>query len=466
MLELKTKQELAKYAFRLASGSNLVRYRNITYIPADYETRMTDVPPDIDRTIWLPLNRDAVRELAAEQFDILFATDGELRSFDFMVAQVATQETKPVSSLLVRTRHGLKELDDQGNLADATGDFRPNTLAPMLNDDQATKDRAFAVVSGWLNSEEEAHSLLRHAATALAPGWSAVKYVLLLGEGRNGKSLFLKMLHTLFGRENVSGVTRQTIAEASPAVTDLNGKLLNIVYDGMAAYVKDSGMEKSLIAGEPVGIRLLYESTMTPVQTNALFLEGLNREPKTGDKTSALQKRLVRFQFPNVYPLDHKFERAMLAEESLGAFMSLLIEHYVGVDDVASGLAPTKRAIELQLEQLFANSLGLQFLKHVEDNDPFGVKGLLTTAMPELVGRFQSWRVKENDMGSWSEPDVMAVFAPLVNTERRSVRVNGSPRKVRVVTSFKEEAAMFIADQKESDDTEDGEDGEAVVDEG
>lgn len=452
MLELKTKKQLAEEAFKLAQGLNLVRYRSITYIPADYETRETSVPPDIDRTIWLPLTRDDIRRLGASQFDTLFGTDSELASFDFMVAQTAIQMDKAASSLLVRTEHGLKELDETGQLVTATGEFRPNSLTPMLNTNQTDKDRVFEVISGWLDSDEEAESLLTHLATSLAPGWSAVKYILLLGEGRNGKSVMLKMLHHLFGKPNVSNVTRQAISEQSAVVTDLNGKLLNIVYDGQAQYLKDSGAEKSLIAGEPVPIRRLYESTATMVQTNALFIEGLNREPKTHDKSTALQKRLVRFQFPNTYALDHKFERSMLSPKSLGAFLALLIDRYVTEDEVATKLAPTQKAIELQLEQMYSNSISLQFLKYIEESDPLGVHGLLGAPVSELVQKFKSWRLREDDLGTWAEPDVQALFLPLLNTERKTQRVNGQPRKVRVVTSLKLEAAQFIESLKGVDD--------------
>lgn len=387
MLELKTKKELARDAFILASGHELVRYHNVTYIPADYETRdVTQVPPR-DRTIWLPLTRSRVQQMAAAEFDTLFGSDGELSAFDFMVAQSATQQAEAVSALLIRTEAGLKELNCAGHLVQPTGDFRPNALLPVLNNDAAERERVFSVISGWLDSDVEAESLLRHLATSLAPGWSAVKYVLLLGDGRNGKSLLLKMLHSLFGADNVSNVTRQAISEQSAVVTELNGKLLNIVFDGRAEYVKDSGTEKSLVAGEPVSIRRLYESTGTVVQTNALFVEGLNREPKTQDKTTALQKRLVRFQFPNVYELNHSFEKLMLRPESLGAFMSLLIDHYVGEDSVAVELAPTTKAIELQLEQMYANSLGLQFIRWVDDTDPLGSSNLLGSRCRTSSGR-------------------------------------------------------------------------------
>lgn len=454
MLELKTKKELARYAHTLAVGSELVRYRSVTYIPGDFETHDVSVTPAGDRAIWFPLTRDRIRQMGASQFDILFGSDGELAAFDFMVTQNARQEYRPVSTLLVRTPEGLRELKADGSLADVPGTFLPNYLMPMLNQDKGDKERIFSVIEQWLDSEEEAHSLLSHLATSLSPGYSAVKYVLLLGEGRNGKSVLLKMLQGLFGRENVSSVTRQHIAEQNPVVTELNGKLLNIVYDGRADYLKDSGTEKSLIAGEPVPIRKLYESTPTIVQTNALFIEGLNREPKSNDKSSALQKRLVRFQFPNVYSLDHKFERSMLTEKSLGAFLALLIDHYVREDEVAEKLAPTTKAVELQLEHMYINSVALQFLKYVEENDALGVQGLIGENLTKLTQAFQSWRLKENDLGTWAEPDVATLFQPLLHTERKSQRVDGQVRKIRIVTGLKLEAAAFIDTLKGAEEDE------------
>lgn len=456
MLELKTKKELAQYAFTLASSFNLVRYRNTTYIPQDYESLESDPLPSGDRTIWMPLSRDALRERAAGQFQALFGTDGELSSFEFMVAQNAQAERSTTKTLLIKTSEGLRELRPDGELHLPSGAFVANTVLPMLNTDEKDKERILSTIREWVDSEEEAASLLSHLATCLSPGWSAVKYVLLLGEGRNGKSLLMKMMQALFGQANVSNITRQLISEQNPVVTDLNGKLINIVFDGRAEYLRDSATEKSLVAGEPVPIRKLYESAPTIVQTNALFVEGLNREPKSNDKSTALQKRMVRFQFPNIYALDHKFERQMLDEKSLGAFLSLLIDHFVLEDEVAERLAPTARAVQLQLEHMYVNSIALQYLAYLDENDPTGVLGILGDPMPDLVKRFQSWRVKENDLGTWAEPDVMALFQPLLNTERRSMRVDGAPRKVRVITSLKPEATAFLESLK-GDDIDDDE---------
>jgi hypothetical protein len=288
----------------------------------------------------------------------------------------------------------------------------------------------------------------------LSPGWSAVKYILLLGVGRNGKGVLIKMLHGLVGSENISHVTRQHMAENNPVVTELNGKLLNLIYDGQAEYLKDTGTEKSLVAGEPVPIRKLYDSNTTTVQTNALFVEGLNHEPKSKDKSSALQKRLVRYHFSNVYPLNRAFEKKMTSEKMLGAFLSLLIDHYVLEDELAEKLALTSKAMELQLEHMFTNSIGLQFLKNFDLVSAGGIDDMVGLTIDDLVQKFRAWRLAEGDSGQWAEPDIVGLFDPLVETDRVSKRVNGKPRKVRAVRTLRPEARSFIENQKEDEDAE------------
>lgn len=464
MLVTKTPAQLADEAFRLAQSQHMVRYHNITYIPADFETLETAVPPEPDRTIWLPLTQQEIRQRAADQFDTLFKSPNELAGFEFMVAQSADVEDGDIRSLLIRTPDGLKELDEFGKLIDPDHTFRPNTVLPMLNEDVDDKAKVFAVISGWLNSDEDAESLLSHLATCLSPGWSVVRYVLLIGEGRNGKSLMLRMVQGLLGQENVSNVSRQLMSLENAAVLDVNGKLANIVFDGAAEYVKNSGPEKSLIAGEPVGIRRLFESTLTQAQTTGLFIEGLNREPKTSDKSLALQKRLVRFFFPNVYALDRRFEKMMLSEPMLGAFLSLLVDRYVPEEELAVRLAPTKQSMLLQLEAMHTNSQAMQFLQHLEEHSTAGAVGVVGMEMSELAKDFKAWRVGQSDITTWSEPDIVALFAPLLNSERRSKREAGKVIKVRVVTALKSEAAAYIETLRgdENDETV----IEALVDDG
>ena len=71
----------------------------------------------------------------------------------------------------------------------------------------------------------------------------------ICGENGAGKSTLMKVLSGVYPAGSYDG---------------------DIVFDGQATYLKDSGTEKSLVAGETVAIRKLYESTPVLVQTTIL----------------------------------------------------------------------------------------------------------------------------------------------------------------------------------------------------
>ena len=228
-MEPTTKHALALAAKTLAQSYDLVLHGTDTYIPVDIITGEKG-PTDADSCIWLPLTRQDKRKMGNALSNILFTSDSELTNFDLMLKQYATENEDPVTRLLVKTEDGLRVLDETGQLIEPDGTFLPNFISPVLNEDPGDKAKVFEVISGWLNSDEEATSLLRHLSTALSPGWSAIKYILFIGDGRNGKSVLLSMLSDLFGHGNVSHVTRQQIAERLPVAAELNSKLLPLMY--------------------------------------------------------------------------------------------------------------------------------------------------------------------------------------------------------------------------------------------
>lgn len=449
MPQLRSKRELSEFAGRLAKSMFVQSYRGLLYIPVDVKTGEYDLTPAKERRVWTVLDMRLLLRIASEQYDTMFSKESEVDEFAFMIEQQSEHPDIRMDRLLVKTDDGLKVLDGSGVLSDPDGEFVPNVLPVKL--DATHADEVWRTIVEWLgDSEEEAHSLLHHCATALAPHWSAVKYVLLIGEGRNGKSILLSMLERVFGSENVSSLSRQDIADKSPAVLDLRGKLMNIVFDGQSVYLKDSGDEKSLVAGEVVGVRKLYRSSITKVQTNALFIEGLNREPKSGDKSSALQARLVRFRFPNVYQDDLEFKDRMLSDPYIGGLLYLLISHYVVKEQKAKLLAPTQRSLELKAEHELNNSLALQYLLWLVETGK-DLDALLGTKLDDLTSQFRSWRLSQGDMSAWDSTNVAGLFSQYMDTERRTMRIPGvsSPRKVRVITGFKPAALVVLPDVEE-----------------
>jgi len=446
MLDILTKKELTQLANDMARGFAILKYNHVLYLPVHYLTGANDPALKPEERVWRPLSVQQVLDMARATRKVMFYGESEKSAFYSMVDQVAESVTATPGTVLLNAGGALVELRADGKLHDPTHEFVPHYISTPVNDDAEAKSKVRATIVEWLNgNEEDAESLLSHMATALAPHWSAVKYVLLIGEGRNGKSLLMKMVMGLLGGDNISHVTRQDMSASKSTCLDLQSKLANIVFDGPASYLKDSGPEKSLIAGETTPIRRLYASQATPVQSNALFLEGLNREPKTGDKSLALQKRLVRFQFTRTYELNYGFEAIMTSDVALGAFLALLLDHYVLQSEVHTKLKPTITSSMLQLDQMHANSMPFQFIEWFDNTDALGVEGLLNENIPDVVAKFKQWRLVEmGDINVWADKDVEQMLTPLFDTDRKSKRINGRPRKVRVITGFKQQLTQFI----------------------
>ena len=418
-MEIVTPKQLATRAGTLAQSLELSYHKGMLFLPRDFETGQPG-PCAPERRVYEAMTRDDVRRLANSQAGILFQNDAQLSSFELMMKQFAKQEYEDTDLMLLATEEGLRSLLPDGSLAEPPDTFVPNFISTPVNRDLVAQQQVRDTMVNWLGNEEDVESLLYHLATALAPGYSAVKYLLFLGAGRNGKSVLLKMVEDLFGRPNVSSITRQQIAAALPVCHELNNKLLNIVFDGKMEYIKDSSMEKTLVAGERAQVRMLYESGTTEVQTNALFIEALNSEPKTRDKSSALQKRLARFYFPNTFELDHQFEAEMRTPWKLGALLALLLDHYVRKDEVATKLKLTDRAVELQVDQQLLNSPMLQFVDWLCRSDPSWIKKFREGNQPvePLVASFMAWRVDEG-FSEYNSTEVLRMFRTAFITEVR-----------------------------------------------
>ena len=444
-MDYQTPTQLRQLVLNIRDGYEPIMLGETMYIAVDWQTEQLDPRPKPEDSIWMPLGfKDRLR-LANEKYQVLFKNTGEHSAWDFQLRQVVPTIPEVQDGLLVKTSEGLMRLTAQGNLEPQDGTFAPNYIRPMLNDDADTKKMVWDTLVEWVGGAEDAKSLLHHLATSLAPHYSAVKYVLLIGDGRNGKGTLLKMITALYGPENISSVSRQDMSESKPAVISLNGKLLNVIYDGSSAYLGDSGVEKTLVAGEPVWIKKLYENDPIEVRTNALFIEALNQEPKTRDKGPALQKRLSRFFFENHYELDAAFEKLMLSSPVLGAFLSLLIDHYVVEDDRAAKLKLTDRSMELQMESAWFGNPVLQYIEYLAKDDLKYLKVLEAGNMPvdTFIGGFGPW-AESQKMPERTDGDILQLVKNNFIVDWKGVKVNGRVENKKRLKKVKPETQAFI----------------------
>lgn len=443
--------------------NKLVWHTGQLYMPVNFQTGLPDqATMNKDNTIWVALDDDRFRLTCNVMLNILFATPAEERSFHHMVRQLARQVSHS-DNILVKVNDHLEVMDSRGKLSPTTGDFVANFMDVPYEPGNPLVDELWKIIVSWLDSEEQAHSLLYHIATALQSSWSAARYILLIGEGRNGKSTLLKMLIALFGTDNVSGISRQKIAALSPIMRAVNGKLLNIVLDGSKEFVKDSSSEKTLIVGEPLTIEMKYENTPVIVQTNALFMEGLQEEPMLGDKSRAIQSRLIRFYFPNEYALDLGFEAKMLQPDMLAALLVLLMQHWVNKEEVASKLAPTAESMDLRLEAVWKGSPILRFLEYIAQRDadflPRILDGKMRTEL--FLPVYRDW-LATNGYKSLEDDYLLHQMSDCFTLDRKAFRLpenDNRPTRRRYIKGIKSDTMNAITELLKGNSLEAIEDG-------
>jgi len=191
------------------------------------------------------------------------------------------------------------------------------------------------------------------------------------------------------------------------------------------------------------------------VQTTALFLEGLNNEPKTSDHSPALQRRLVRYHFPKKYVLDRSYEKKMLSRESLSALVKLILEHWVmeGVDQ--ERLTNTVASSRLQLEHQWATSPLLQFLEYLAAQDANELKTAIkpNTPVDVLVASYRPW-LGANGYKSFDDGYIRQSIDENFTTTRKTVRIQGKPSTRRVIVGLKDTAQALVDALLEGDDDE------------
>lgn len=124
----------------------------------------------------------------------------------------------------------------------------------------------------------------------------------LLGSGANGKSTFLDVLAELFGKENLSSIPLNRLANRFETI-NLQSKLINICPDIDPVYLQKTGLVKMIIAGEKIRGEQKYHDSFEfrPV---ARLMFSANELPTSGDKSEGWYRRLKIVEFPNTFNKD------------------------------------------------------------------------------------------------------------------------------------------------------------------
>jgi putative DNA primase/helicase len=151
--------------------------------------------------------------------------------------------------------------------------------------------------------------------TLLAGDYPLNKAVMLVGDGKNGKSSYLGLVKHLLGPENVVSVKLQdlTSEDARFAVFNLYGKMANIFADLPKGALKETGIFKVLTGEDAITADRKFRDPITFVNY-AKMLYSANELPKVYDMTAAFWRRWLVIEFPNAFPPNEGFKRRLYGE--------------------------------------------------------------------------------------------------------------------------------------------------------
>lgn len=142
----------------------------------------------------------------------------------------------------------------------------------------------------------------------LIVAWTALqKAVLLIGEGGNGKSTFLKALIAFIGKRNISTISLHRIEADRFSAARLVGKLANICADLPSRHLEGTSMFKGIVGGDSiVGERKHCESfDFTPY---ARLVFSANHPPQSTEASAAFFRRWLVIPFGRTFERGGEFE--------------------------------------------------------------------------------------------------------------------------------------------------------------
>ena len=126
------------------------------------------------------------------------------------------------------------------------------------------------------------------------------KVPLLVGAGRNGKSVLLKVIGELVGKENISNLPLMDLAGNNFAIAGLHGKKVNAFADIENLPLKHQGILKSLVSGDPITADRKYLDPIT-FNSKAVMIFACNDLPSFGAHTFSIERRLIPIDFGRTF---------------------------------------------------------------------------------------------------------------------------------------------------------------------
>jgi putative DNA primase/helicase len=329
-------------------------------------------------TFWAEIDKETFQKFLGEAAEQMGVAKYSARFYQFReqlfkqflaTAYLPTPESNK-DTVLINLQNGTFEISPQGtNLRpfdrsdfityQLPFEYNPQAKAPIfeayLNRVLPDKERQ-KVLAEYLG-----YVFIKHGSNTL----KEEKALILYGTGANGKSVFFEIVTAMFGRQNISNYSLQSLTEEKGFYrAKISNKLVN--YASEINGKLETSLFKAMVSGEPVEACLKYGQPFT-MEDYAKFIFNCNELPKDVEHTIAYYRRFLIIPFDVTIPeheQDKNLHAKIIEKELSGVFnwvlegLNRLLEQKRFSECEAAQNAVEKYRIESDSVQMFLNEHG------------------------------------------------------------------------------------------------------------
>ncbi|RDD93497.1 hypothetical protein DTW92_19140 [Paracoccus pantotrophus] len=178
------------------------------------------------------------------------------------------------------------------------------------------------------DAEQKIEMLFALAGYAIMDHADHAKFLILKGQGRNGKSVWMHILENLVGEKNTANVQPAELHNRFQ-LGELDNKLLNIVDDLPKKALLPDGVIKAIVAGGKITGEHKQRDPFS-VSFRCFLTIGTNYDLPTVDDSTAMMERAVIIEWNRTFRADERDDtlRHRLVAEELPAILKRALDAY------------------------------------------------------------------------------------------------------------------------------------------
>lgn len=258
---------------------------------------------DYSKGVYKPLQLNEVqsiilREMAKDKlldYRRVSAVNDKISCFKSLDGRCFYHEDENPDPNILNFQNGLLDLKTLA-LHAHTPDYLSTVQIPIMYNREARCPQWLTFLHEITDGDEDQIKLLQQiAGYTLTADVRFSKAFILYGHGANGKSLFMRLISKLIGRENVSNVNL-TALNKQFGLTGIIGKRLNLI-DEISGNYFESNVIKALISGERLSAEIKFRPEPVEFDPTVKLVFSVNELPKINDTTPGLYRRFIIVPF-------------------------------------------------------------------------------------------------------------------------------------------------------------------------